>query len=365
MKKISLVLPIKLDTQTNFLGTADNRLNTISGLERTTHIQLPTFKKFLKLDEVEDFFIICLENELDTIKEKLTNEYPEFPFVFINEDELIKEVNDKPGQGLWRNIQIVNYGWVKQQLVKYAICDRVKTDFYVVLDTDVFLTKEFGYKECFFKEKLIYTPVLDFKRPTNLQWWLHSVNVLRDDVEEISFETNQESGLKNNVLNFNKLMGVTPQTYLVEEMQNMFKFIESKHNTSWLRLLLSRTTGHPETWEEQTLYWSWLTLNNKEDKLYTADGPGLYGNEIWRTADNETMKGMLSEYYKNFDLIFNTPRVFGSWTGRTQEDRDKLNMGYSTYTGQDDYFFSLCQSNIAQLDNNIIVEKLQHILEKK
>ena len=73
--KFSFVMPMVINHRT----IKDN------DLDRILKIQLPTFKKFLNLNDLHKFYIITRGSDIKLIKNTLNKEYPEFPFEFIDE----------------------------------------------------------------------------------------------------------------------------------------------------------------------------------------------------------------------------------------------------------------------------------------
>ena len=106
-------------------------------LERIIKIQLPTFRKFLNLNDLLEFIIISRSTDIPIIKEKLDKLFPEFPFVYYDEAVLLPELNSHIDQlrRMWHP------GWIIQQLAKLEISKYIKTEVYFSFETDLFLTK--------------------------------------------------------------------------------------------------------------------------------------------------------------------------------------------------------------------------------
>jgi len=198
--KFSFILPIKLDTSYNFIGHADKVLNTKSNLERVIDIQLRTFEKFLVKEDLDNFYIVCVPNELELIKEKLKSY--DFPFVFINEDDLVEDVSNPD---LWEHIVPSWRTHIKQEFIKLALTSHSTTEHNITLDADVILTKEFGYNEMFHDGKLLLAKVLDFTRPQKPEFFQYATAIL-DTPDD-----------KRDEMRFRSIMGVTPQILLKSE----------------------------------------------------------------------------------------------------------------------------------------------------
>ncbi len=119
-QQYTLVLPIKI-----IAHKQDN-------LKRFIQIQLRSLNKFLDPSSLREFVIICKENEENIIQQELVKNPSPFPIRLITENTLIKkEVIKKIS------------GWYLQQLIKIGVSKIVKTELYLVLDADCFLTKKF------------------------------------------------------------------------------------------------------------------------------------------------------------------------------------------------------------------------------
>jgi hypothetical protein len=93
--------------------------------------------------------------------------YPEFPFIFVVEDELSPSLQGCPG-------------WTKQMILKIAVASLVKTDYYLTLDSDIFLTKPLSHGD-----NLPKLSVLDEKTGSHPTWWKSNCRVLQIDPEPL------------------------------------------------------------------------------------------------------------------------------------------------------------------------------------
>ena len=107
--KFSFVMPMVINHRT----VEDN------DLERVIKIQLPTFKKFLNIEDLFEFVIVTTKRDAPVIEERLNREFPEFPFVIYDELELLPELKTFPLHKV-----TVHPGWMIQQLAKLEIAKR-------------------------------------------------------------------------------------------------------------------------------------------------------------------------------------------------------------------------------------------------
>ena len=342
MKKFSLVLPIKIELG-NFLGGN----GVTNDLERLINIQLYTFDKFIDKESLDKFYIVGRSDEIKQIEKECVKHYPDFPFVFMSESEISPTVDPK------NYTHIVNPGHLIQQIVQLGISKFVKTEHYIILNCDNFLTKPFSYKDMFQKGKIIFTGIETPHKPHPLHFWQYSISVLNSNIKDISLDKETASGLYGNTINYRKFMSVTPQIYITNEIKNMLQLIEEKYDKDWVLALFERTQGAAASWSESSLYWTYLTMNNKVEDLYSFSDVGLFGNELWRYAEDAAMQRMVDKYLDEIDLVFNHSKI-GEW---------RANLGQGEVNQQ--YYFSLVQSNIKQLTTEVLSNRIKQVIGDK
>jgi len=281
--KFSFVMPMVVNHRT----AEDN------DLDRILKVQLPTFKKFLNLKDLHKFYIITRGSDIELIKTTLTKEYPEFPFEFINELDLIPQLETYPLRQ-----QTVHPGWIIQQLVKFEIAKQIETEHYFSFETDLFLTKPFSYNDMFNDDKLICSYLTEMGKPTCEPWYTYAAALVCPGVEEFIVDKNSDNKLENNSLHINKLMGVSPQIFVTKEILNLIDHLEATHKMNYLDLLLRTTNGHPNTWTEYTLYWMWLFKKDVIDDYYSFKPPFISSGELWTS---NYRKGFAETYFGDFD----------------------------------------------------------------
>jgi hypothetical protein len=290
--KISFVLLIKIRSHHDH-----------DELDRVKNIQLKSFRKFLDLAILKDFFIVASHQDIETIKDDLLLNYPEFPFVFVDEDELCPSIKKCAG-------------WTKQMILKLAVANLVATDYYLTLDTDVLLTKRLSGPDILQDGKLVYQK--EFSK-THSKWWKSSSLVLDVPADRI--------------LGREFAMGVTPEYLVTEVCRKLQREIESLHATNdfaqWLmtsrmakknllnkiirmlcsvappvaglvpkaRMDLIRTCD----WTEYTLYWAYINKLQLAERYYAQDGRQLYGNCIWGETElaGNDLKALVEKVFRD------------------------------------------------------------------
>jgi len=321
--KISFVLLIKIQSHHDH-----------NELERLKNIQLKSFRKFLDMTILKDFFIVASPEDIQVIKADLHKDYPEFPFVFVDEDALCPSL-------------IGASGWTKQMILKIAAANMVDTDYYLTLDTDVFLTKALSGRDILHNGKLIYQKEVP---GAHTKWWKSSCRVLQVDADKM---------LKKQFV-----MGVTPEYLVTDVCRKLQREIEelncSRDFASWLlsrRMLkknllnkvikkLSETIPAingliPQAkmdqittcdWTEYTLYWAYLSKMQLTDSYYDDGDQQVYGGCIWGGGEirNNDLQGLVEK----------------------------------AFTDNEDFHFSIFQSSIKELDQGYLAGLMDIYLDR-
>ena len=235
--KYSIIMPLKI--------------NDLSSFKTFTELSLPLYNKFLETEYLDTFIIICPFEDIEHIS-KYTNKYPNIPFKFLNEQDILDI-----------NINTVN-GWYKQQVIKLKISSIITTKHYLVLDSDIYLNQQFRYKDLFHEGKLKYSyePWQELNNKyysTNSNWWKSSLTIIDYPIEKIYEDK--------------KLMGVTPQVFITTEVQELIKYLEITHGKDWQKTICDMK------FTEFTLYWLFLLKNNNTN-LYVTDGYPLWNHDL-------------------------------------------------------------------------------------
>lgn len=292
--KISFVLLIKIRTHHDH-----------NELDRLKNIQLKSFRKFLDISILKNFYIVASHEDIQIIKADLLKDYPEFPFVFVDEDVLCPALTGASG-------------WTKQMILKIAVANMIDTDYYLTLDTDVFLTKALSGCDILRNGRLTFQK----ENPdTHVQWWKSSCRVLEVDADML---------LKNKFV-----MGVTPEYLVTDVCRRLQHEIERLHCTkdfaSWLisrrmskkNLLNKIIKKLSETipainglipqakmdqittcdWTEYTLYWAYLSKMQLIDRYYDNGEQQVYGGCIWGGGEirNRSVQGLVEKAFTDND----------------------------------------------------------------
>lgn len=204
-------------------------------------IILPLYEKYLNWKEIHKFYLITPKKFVETLKSKSTN----FRVEVLEEESLL-------------NSSVLNYrGWFKQQILKLNISSILETDYYLVLDDDLFLIKPLQFKDFFNNKLIIYSnegwtddgPTFS----TNSRWWKSACEVLNYDL--------------TNILHSSTNMSVTPQLLRKKHSLSLIEELK-KINSNWMLLFCERNLT------EFSSYWVYLLKNQIQE--YTPTG-----NKLW------------------------------------------------------------------------------------
>ncbi len=305
--RYSIVLPLKLSSHYHH-----------NELTRFISILLPSLNKYLDATSVYEFIIICKAEELNLVKNELGKQQSNLPINIISENLILKgEVISK------------SKGWYIQQLLKLGIARRIKTNYYLVLDSDCFLTRSFDYENLFFDEKLIMN-TNSWK--VHKIWWVNSADII-----DIPLEPVKE----------NPVMAVTPEILITSSVCELLDFLKNKNEyLDWDEFLCTKK------FTEFTLYWLFLVKSGLTNRYQTSGGPILLGNGLWR-----------STYTNNFSLIFHL-----SPNNEIKEGKRKYFIEKhisKTFENNNNYYFSLVQSNIRHLSVECIADCINKHLDEQ
>jgi hypothetical protein len=234
---------------------------------------LPTTRKDFDIAKFSIFSILELFNRLDIDKFYIIvpnsdlhygkvyfEEYKPY-CTLINEDIL--------------NISNKVHGWHKQQVIKLNICKHISTEFYIVLDSDCYLTKKIALADIYRDNK----PIVALIHKHRNDWLLKSC---------IYFNIDYDKGCPANVMN------VTPQ---ILKTSIVLEVIE-KHNVENLII-----QGCNEFW----IYFCYILKHYNFEQIYNVDIHNqLASGGCWHKENMEHMdiEKFIKNQFDNKETIF-------------------------------------------------------------
>lgn len=252
--KYSILLVIKPNTHHN--GKDHNNL------ERFITIGMPTYEKYMKLDDVQEFLVIVPKPFVSDVQQVLQNAFPKWPWKVMNEDTFLHPS--------------IPPGWARQQTIKLAVSMIVKTPYYLIIDDDTYLTKPFVASDMLDNGKVIMNKT-DIDFPFFFLW---SAQVLKADFDKVQTAPCH--------------MGITPEIFITSEVSDLVRWLVATYGSNKLWQLY--LADHKFT--EYCLYWIWLMENGKADKLYATDSSKkLY--DYATTGREHNMDSRVQESFKS------------------------------------------------------------------
>lgn len=252
----SIVLVMKAFTHHH--GKAYNNLT------RFMNIGMVSYEKYMKREDVKDFFVVVPKDDVALVTTELTKAFPMWPWKIINEESLISSA--------------VPPGWARQQTAKLAISMLVSTDNYLIIDDDTYLTKPFCKEDMYDPDtkKLIMNKT-DIDFPFFFFW---SSEVLNVDFDEVQYAKTH--------------MAITPEIFVTSVVKDIVRWLVEKYgNQKQWQLYIANNK-----YTEYCLYWIWLLHHKKADEYYAIESPyQLYDHAT--TSLEQPMPEMVKKSFKD------------------------------------------------------------------
>jgi hypothetical protein len=192
-------------------------------------------------------------------------------------------------------------GWYLQQLIKIAIADHIKTDFYLTLDADVICVQAVSFSDLVKDGRAVYHAANDNQFEDN--FWCSSVrDILR--IKPTFSPQNSYYNVTPSVLNRNAVMQLQKRLgeLSISEMKSKFQWVSSKRNNfyllvSWLlyRILPNNSALKKQItdykaylirkipWTEYLLYYNFCDAEGLLDKYHLQTSYCIYAGEesVW------------------------------------------------------------------------------------
>lgn len=229
------------------------------------------YEKYLIREDIFEFILVCPEIN----KSQVINDIQKFNFNFkVYSDE---EIIDKKYHH--------NNNWCKQMLVKLAICNYIKTEYYFIIDDDMILTKSLGFYNFFDNSGKIYYSYEGYSNNSplfqnNTVWLEKSCQAIGGDLEYLKKQKN--------------IMGVTPQLFKTKIVDELISHL----GENW-EIYLFRDIA-----TEFQLYWQFLIKTNRTD-LYTPDNRFYLVDDSIHLIDRCSDQGIIEKVKKGYQTKIN------------------------------------------------------------
>lgn len=245
---MSVVLPLKKNTHSKNCE-----------VERFLTMGLPSLQKWLDPSFIDDVIVVCPQTEIDDLKNRFRAHTSKFNIRIVSEEPIL-------GSGKAVDCD----GWYKQQLIKLASHQFVRSQYYMTMDSDLVLTKPLTQADIFCPKGIRMT--LDRQRQ-HTDWWQASCKGLQLEDHKVYPNRNEW------------VMQVTPQVLITERVHGLCKHLRSLMGNLWKRKLLQ------QKFTEYTLYWTYCKVwGGREQYWIDPNGPKLLGNALWYALpENESL----------------------------------------------------------------------------
>lgn len=187
--------------------------------------------------------------------------------VLLTDDDVVPGIGelDFSNYAVLKGSRLVSReGWMRQQLVKLGAHRVVRTEHYVILDSDNLALTPMGFKDFVPDGQRSLTNIgKDMRRIGQFgRWWTWAVDALGASIEQPEF-------------------GVTPAIFSRTIVASMLDFIEHRYRGAWARVLVEQVNE----WTEYGLYYTFAETSGLFDEFHVACTGRLYSYVLWAKYD--------------------------------------------------------------------------------
>lgn len=239
-----------------------------------------SLSKFFDEKCLEEFIIVTPSCDTEAVRSAIHPEFNQQKLRILNESLVCPEFLDNPDTlSKWPK---PNKGWYRQQLIKLAIHEQVRTRFYLTVDSDVIFAKPFSSQSLFSDERAILNiqSAEDYRQLYRDNIATKEVNIRRERYKE----ARKILKCKRPDHFLNRWYGETPVLLSKDIVCGLTRHIEHTWNRPWRQVLL-----HMLPWTEYALYFQYAEYAGLLEKYYYPGDMNtlLSLNEsLWRPADD-------------------------------------------------------------------------------
>ena len=248
--KLSVVLPVA----TKRTGRDGNDMMRLT-------ILLRSFLEFFQLADLDRFWIVTPPRDRANARSTVASLTSAEQFQVISELDICPEFERAssrrllrpffpPGRRLTRN-PLISHGWHRQQLIKLAIADRIRTKHYLVLDSDVICVRPFDATTLLSAGKALCNveTVADYRAIYTDIFANEEITMKNSRVADAS----RVLGLKRPANYEEVYYGETPVLLCTEGILALQSYLRARYRRPWRETLLEVLP-----WTEYPLYFQFL-----------------------------------------------------------------------------------------------------------
>lgn len=233
--KYTIICPLRVDIPSN-------------GWTIFQNASLHSYNKYLNVKDVESFIIICPQHNMPIVQTEC-KKYPNIPFMFFSDEQILEQKCE--------NVS----GWLRQQIIKLCISKYISTYYYLIVDSDMYITRPLNKSDLFYngRVKYVFEPwqtANDSHYSTNSNWWLSSCRVLNLNEQYLFSEKH--------------LMGVTPQVFITIRVHQLLAHLHNSFGKDWQNIICKAS------FTEFTLYWLFMRMYGYDKSEYTHEGEPIW-----------------------------------------------------------------------------------------
>jgi hypothetical protein len=222
------------------------------------HTLLSSFVLMFDQDDLEEFILICPPRDIGPFTSFIGTITDDPRYKVLSEVEACPEISDMVDE----NTNEVK-GWFAQQLLKLAIYERIASEYYVTLDSDIICIKPFSYNSLIRGGRAL----LNVETPSDYERiYTTSFAKQEEDIKTRRYERSAELlGYKRPDVFRHKFYGETPVVLHRKSVASLAAHLSNRFAIPW-RSALARNLP----WSEYGLYFQHLEMKEKLHLVYEA-----------------------------------------------------------------------------------------------
>jgi glycosyltransferase involved in cell wall biosynthesis len=261
-------------------------------------ILLESFECFFNLEHHDRFIIVCPEKDRQRAAKLVSPWEKAINFRVLDENAVCPELgNDPETTDKWPK---PNKGWYRQQIIKLAAFEHVRTPFYMTLDSDVLFVRDFD----------VHTLIRNGKAALNVQTESDYRNLYREETASSEIQVRDTRYRRaEKVIDCNRKAqyanhwyGETPVLMSRHIVSALVQHLQDISGKPWRRYLLDSLP-----WTEYPLYFIFAEEQGLLERFYipgNADSLLCLSKSLWRPAEEYSVARDLSTW--DTDSIFGT-----------------------------------------------------------
>mmetsp|Transcript_233 Transcript_233/g.464 ORF Transcript_233/g.464 Transcript_233/m.464 type:complete len:388 (+) Transcript_233:127-1290(+) len=231
-----------------------------------------SFNKFFNFSRVCEIVMIGIDQQYPRVLELVKQlHFPKYTKIrLVNESDVVPEFRRFPDTP----------NWIRQQIIKLAIAEKIKTKFYMCMDCDMLCVKPCGVDDLFEGEKgKTNMSPKDHLETSMGHWWDGAAKVLDMKIPD----------------RYENRFGVTPAILSTDIALKLREHLELRFNIPWRQHLIDRIW---DSWTEYCVYSTFAMASDLFDRYHMTTFDAVY------------KKFELSVWYEGMFATWPLDRVF-------------------------------------------------------